>query len=362
MPEVTIVTPTYCEAANLPLLFGRLKAALGRYDWELQVVDDDSPDGTAEVARSLAQDDNRMRVIQRIRRRGLSGAVVEGMMASSSPYLAVIDADLQHDEGVLPQMIDMLRDRRDLQVVVGTRYATGGETEGLNGNRLKMSRLATRLASLVTRTPVSDPMSGFFAIRRDVFLGVSHKLSDQGFKILLDILASSATPLKVGEVAYRFRNREFGTSKLDSAVLWQYAELLFDKSFGRWVPVRMVRFALVGGVGLGIHFATLFTAFKVFEQPFLYSQIAATMVAMTSNYFLNNLFTFKDRRLKGWRSLLGLLSFYVVCSVGAIANVGVASYAFQERTAWWLAAISGILVGTVWNYAVSASVTWGKKR
>ena len=362
MPQVTVVSPTYCEAENVPILFDRLKSALAGLDWELVIVDDDSPDGTADIARELAQNDNRIRVIQRLHRRGLAGAVVEGMLSSSAPILAVIDCDLQHDETVLPRMIQQLNDQPDLELVVGSRYTQGGGVGAWQQGRARMSRLATRLGKLVSKTEVQDPMSGFFALRRSTFMEVSRDLSDQGFKILLDILASSKKRLAAGEIAYEFRTRMHGDSKLDSSVLWQYFELLLDKSIGRYVPVRMIRFAAVGMSGVLVHMTTLYAGFELLKYSFLDSQIAAAIVAMTWNYFLNNIFTFKDQRQKGWRVLTGLVSFYIVCSVGAVANVGVSSYIFNRDTVWWLAGIAGILVGMVWNYAVSSRITWGSRK
>lgn len=362
MSELTIVTPTYCEAENIPILFERLKTALAPLKWELIVVDDDSPDGTADIARQIAQRDPRLRVVQRLHRRGLAGAVVEGMLASSAPIIAVIDADLQHDETILPRMIEILRRRPDVDVVVGSRYTQGGGVGDWSGNRQRASHLATQLGNLVCGTEIKDPMSGFFAIRRAAFMEVAHDLSDQGFKILLDILASGRGGLKIEEVPYTFRSREHGTSKLDSSVMWQYVELLLDKSIGHIVPVRMIKFGLVGGSGLVIHMTTLFTTFKVMGEKFLYGQIAATFLAMTWNYFINNMFTFKDRRQHGWTVVLGLLSFYLICSVGAFANVGIASYVYHRNAVWWVAGIAGVLVGTVWNYAVSSRITWGQQR
>ncbi len=361
MPEVSIVSPTYCERQNVPVLFERVKAALADRNFELIIVDDDSPDGTADVAREIAQRDGRLRIIQRLGRRGLSGAVIEGVLSSSAPYVGVIDADLQHDETRLPEMLQMLERQADISIVIGTRYSDGGAAQGLDPRRLKMSKFATRLANLVTHTPISDPMSGFFMVRRDAVTKVAHDLSGEGFKILLDILASSHPPLKIGEVPYTFRNREHGESKLDTTVLVQYAELLLDKLVGRYVPVRMIKFAGVGSLGLIVHFSTLFVVFKQLHMSFVVGQSVATFAAMTFNYFVNNLFTFKDRRLKGWRSLLGLGSFYAVCSVGAFANVGVAAYLFQERSDWWVAGIAGVVVGMVWNYAVASRITWGAR-
>jgi dolichol-phosphate mannosyltransferase len=362
MPQLTVVTPTFCEADNVPILFERLKAALAGLDWELVVADDDSPDRTADIVRALAQDDSRIRVLQRLHRRGLAGAVIEGMLASSAPILAVIDADLQHDESVLPGMVRELLEDEKLELVVGSRYIMGGGVGAMRTDRRLMSKFATGIGNLVSRTRINDPMSGFFAIRRSTFMSVARNLSDEGFKILLDIMASSHRPLAVGEVAYQFRARIFGESKLDSSVLWQYAELVLDKWVGRFVPVRMLKFGLVGLSGLIVHMTTLYSGFKLAGLSFMASQITAASLAMTWNYFFNNLFTFKDKRHTGWGLARGLVSFYLVCGVGLFANVGVASYVFRRNQVWWLAGACGIVVGMVWNYAVSARITWGERK
>ena len=363
MPQVTVVTPSYREAQNIPVLFERIKTALADFDWELIVVDDDSPDGTADVARKIAQSDKRMRVIQRLGRRGLSGAAIEGMLASSAPILAVIDSDLQHDEKILPQMVKKLESDPKLELVVGSRYVSGGGVGEFKSDRAVYSKLATRLGDLVTKTHIADPMSGFFALKRETLMKVAHNLSNEGFKILFDILASSPRPLAVAEIPYEFGERVHGESKLDTAVAWQYVELLLDKLVGNFIPVRMIKFGLVGLSGVVISLGTVWILYSIFGENFDLSQAIATFFGMTWNYFLNNLFTFKDRRLTGWGILGGLLSFYAVCSVGALANVGAAGYFFhQEHWAWGVASISGILVGMVWNYAVSSRITWGQRR
>jgi len=201
-------------------------------------------------------------------------------------------------------------------------------------------------------------MSGFFMLRRTVFEGVMRGLSTQGFKILLDILATAETPLRIKEIAYHFRQRVAGESKLDTLVAWEFAMLLADKLVGHLVPVRFLLFALIGGLGVFVHLGVLATGLKLFGLTFVVAQTTATIVAMTVNFLLNNLFTYADRRLKGWRILRGLVSFYVICSFGAAANVGVASYLFAQQQVWWVAGIAGIVVGSVWNYAVSSIFTW----
>jgi dolichol-phosphate mannosyltransferase len=358
--EVTIVVPTFKESANIAELRARLEACLAGDSWEVVFVDDDSPDGTAALGRELARKDARVRCIQRIGRRGLASACVEGILSSSAPIVAVMDADLQHDETALPRMIELVR-AGDCDLVVGTRYAEGGSTGEWDAKRERMSRLATWLSHKITGVRLSDPMSGFFVVRRDAFEKVVRGLSNLGFKILLDIAATAKKDLRIAEVPYEFRPRFAGESKLDSQVLWEFALLLIDKRIGRFVPARFVSFAAIGGVGVLVHFAVLTVLFQLVGEGFALSQSVAAIAAMVFNYTLNNLLTYRDRRRVGWRWWTGLLSFIAVCAVGAVANVGVASYLFAEQSAGWvLSALAGIAMGAVWNYAVSSVYTWRK--
>jgi dolichol-phosphate mannosyltransferase len=339
----------------------KLLAALPGIAWEVIFVDDDSRDGTRAVATRLAQNDGRVRLIHRIRRRGLSSACVEGVQASTAPYIAVMDADLQHDERVLPDMLQALKGGA-VDVAIGSRYVAGGGIGAWDARRAGISKAATRLGQLILKSPVADPMSGFFMIRRDAFEGSVRRLSAVGFKILIDILASAERPLKVRELPYQFRERLAGESKLDSMVAWEYLVLVADKTVGRYVPVRFLSFALIGVLGLGVHIASLGIALHVFAVPFPAAQATATGIAMIGNYSLNNALTYRDRRLKGWRFLRGLASFILICGVGAVANVGLASFLFGNgRSSWWVAGIAGAAMSSVWNYAVSAVFTWRAK-
>jgi dolichol-phosphate mannosyltransferase len=211
----------------------------------------------------------------------------------------------------------------------------------------------------VLSEPLSDPMSGFFMLRREAFDRAVRRLSGVGYKILLDILISARPSMAVAEIPYQFRNRAEGHSKLDSAVAWEYLVLLLDKTVGRIVPIRFVLFVLVGGAGVVVHMATLAALSRGMELSFIASQTAATFIAMTFNFFANNALTYRDQRLRGpLPILLGLLSFYAVCSVGAVSNVGIAAFLFLRDYAWWLSGLAGILVGAVWNYAASSIFTW----
>jgi dolichol-phosphate mannosyltransferase len=360
-PELSVVIPTLNEEGNIAMLVGKLDAALRGVEWEVIFVDDDSLDGTRAAATALARADSRVRLIHRIGRRGLSSACIEGVQASTAPYVAVMDADLQHDEAILPGMLQALRSG-EVDVAIGSRYVAGGGIGGWDARRAGMSRLATRLGQLILKSAVSDPMSGFFMLRREAFEECVRGLSGVGFKILMDILASSEQRLRVKELPYHFRQRIAGESKLDSMVAWEYVVLVADKTIGRYVPVRFIFFALIGVLGLGVHLAVLGFALHVFGVPFPAAQATATGVAMIGNYTLNNTLTYRDRRLKGWRFVRGLLSFVLICGVGAVANVGLASFLFGNgRSSWWVAGIAGAVMSSVWNYAVSAVFTWRAK-
>ncbi|WP_413716052.1 glycosyltransferase [Sphingobium sp. B8D3B] len=358
--ELAIVVPTFNEAQNVALLADLVDKALPGVAWELVFVDDNSPDDTSGKVRALAQRDPRVRILHRFGRRGLSSACVEGILATSAPYVAIMDADLQHDESVLKTMFERIR-ADDVDLVVGSRYVEGGGMGDWSESRQRMSQFATKLALKLTKTPISDPMSGFMMMRRDAFMRSLPNLSTVGFKILLDIAASAPTPLRVAEVPYTFRTRQFGESKLDSLVLWEYVQLLMDKAVGHIVPVRFLSFAMVGGTGVVVHFAVLTLLFVALGMSFAVAQTAATLVAITSNFLLNNMFTYRDQRLQGWGLLRGWITFNLVCAFGAAANVGVADWLFVNNGYWALSALAGILVSVVWNYVMSAFFTWKKK-
>jgi dolichol-phosphate mannosyltransferase len=359
--RLSIVVPTFNERQNVQEFLRRIEVTLGEPGWEVIFVDDDSPDGTASVVRNIAQTDPRIRCLQRIGRRGLSSACIEGMLAASAPSIVVMDGDLQHDETVLPKMLAEI-EQGGADVVVGTRYSVGGSTGDWNESRKTMSRFATRASRVILKQPVSDPMSGFFMLQRKVLESTVHKLSGLGFKILLDVLVTAKQPLCVAEVPYRFRDRFAGESKLDEMVIWEYGMLLADKTIGRFVPVRFVAFSIIGGFGVFVHMAVLTLLLQGMKSRFTTAQSVATGTAIIFNFALNNILTYRDRRLKRWEWFVGLFRFMIACSIGALANVGIATYLFENRTQWVLAALAGVLVGAVWNYAVTQLYTWGKGR
>jgi len=360
--ELAIVVPTFNERANVAALVAKLDAALAGREWEAIFVDDNSPDGTADAARELGRSDPRVRVIQRIGRRGLSSACIEGMCATAAPIVGVIDGDLQHDETLLPAMLDALQGDAALDLVVGSRFVAGGGTGAWDRDRVAKSELATRLSRMLLKADLSDPMSGFFMIRSDIVRGLVPTLSAIGFKILLDIMTASPRPLAFRELPYVFRTRELGESKLDHVVALEYLIALYDRMFGKIVPVRFAMFSAIGAMGAVLQFGVLWLLFRVADTPFLTGMIAATWVAMTFNFFLNNALTYREQRLKGFRAQFGgWVSFCLVCAPPAIANVGVAAFLHDAQHGdWRFAALAGILVAAVWNFALSSRFTWGR--
>ncbi len=358
-PELSIIIPSFNERDNIPVLMEKLDRVLQGVAWEAIVVDDNSPDGTAAVVKALAAKDARVRCIRRVGRRGLSGACVEGMLSSSAPIVAVMDADLQHDEAVLPRMLAEVRAGAEL--VVGSRYVEGGTTgDGLSSIRRWGSETATTLAKKLLKVNFNDPMSGFFMIRREKVEEIAPKIAREGFKILLDIVSSLDTPLKTVEVPFTFRERNAGESKLDSLVTAEYLGLLVSKFSGGLLPVRFLMFATVGASGVVAHLLTLTVAMRYLDFSFEWAQFTAVMVAMTWNFILNNQLTYRDKRLRGFAFIVGLASFYVVCSVGTVASVGVGSWVYGLHPVAWIAALAGALLSAVFNYAASSVVTWRK--
>src|SRR3984957_5889968 len=360
-PLLSIVVPTFNERDNVHELLARLDRCLAGGAWEIVFVDDDCRDGTLDLLREVSRSDPRVRFLHRIGRRGLASAVVEGVLATNSPIVAVMDCDLQHDETLLPTMLDALR-APDCDVVVASRYMETGGVGDWTKDRLLFSRVATRLADYVLRSPLTDPMSGFFMLKRNAFDQVVRKLSTQGYKILLDILLSGPG-LRVKEIPYTFRTRIHGESKLDLIAVLDYLALLIDKVIGHVVPLRFIMFAGVGGVGLIAHLTVLAILNRGLGIPFVAANPCAAMTAMVLNFFLNNMLTYRDMRLRGFGPLVrGLLRFCAVCAVRMLANVGIAAVLFQQKYTWWLAATAGIFMGAIWNYTATSIFTWKNVR
>jgi len=340
-------------------MVAKLEEALDGIFWEVVFVDDNSPDATAEAVHQIATHKPYVRLLQRIGRRGLAGACIEGILSSTAPVAAVIDGDLQHDETRLAAMLALLQQDPALDLVIGSRNVEGGSAgAGLNAIRKRGSDLANTLAKKALRITASDPMSGFFMVRRASFNAVVAGLQTQGFKILADMLAASRGEWKIQEVPYTFRARQHGESKLDSAVTLEFLGLILSRLSGGALSIRFILFGMVGVSGIFVQLLVVWLLLNILPQQFALAQTGGVFVAMTSNFFLNNMLTYRDRSLKGRAILPGLLSFYAVSTIGAVANVGVADLVFNALPYWVFASITGAIVGALWNFLASSLVTW----
>ena len=361
--ELAVVLPTLNERANIAPMVARLEQALGPTGWEAVFVDDNSNDGTAEEARRIGRTDPRIRVIQRIGRRGLASAAIEGMCATAAPFVAVMDADHQHDPALLTQMLAAVKSG-EYDLAYASRFAVGGNADGLSSKgREKGSRIANALARKLTGTDLSDAMSGYFLLRTEKLREQADSLSGIGFKIMLDILATARPQLRVKELPLKFAERLAGESKLDHGVALDFLAGLYERYFGRFIPTRFALFATVGALGVPLHMAVLTGLYETGLTGFAAAQAAATMVAMTFNFWLNNLLTYRDKKLAGSDGLFwGWLKFCATCSVGAFANVAAATILKDSGVHWWAAALVGIALASVWNYALSSRFVWGRFR
>jgi dolichol-phosphate mannosyltransferase len=367
--ELAIVLPTLNERGNLGPLVERLDKALAGIAWEAIFVDDNSPDGTSDEARKISQIDRRIRVIQRIGRRGLASAAIEGMMATAAPVVAVMDADHQHDPALLPGMLKAVASG-ECDVAVASRFAEGASTEEWGRpDRVRASNIANAIARKVTGVELSDPMSGYFMLPAAKLRAAAPGLSGVGFKILLDILATAEGTMRVKEFPLNFAARAAGESKLDRTVVFEFLVGLYDKWLGRIIPTRFALFGTIGAVGVVVHMAVLSTFLALAGEGlrgnvvtnFEVGQTLAALVAMTFNFFLNNALTYADKRLTGTAALTkGWIKFGMTCSVGLLANVGVAAVLVRFGFHEYPAALAGIVIGSVWNFALSSKFVWGR--
>lgn len=360
--DLAIILPTLNERGNLVPLVDRIDRAIGTAArWEVIIVDDDSKDGTADEARALALTDARVRVIQRIGRRGLASAAIEGFCATAAPFVAVMDADHQHDPALLPGMLAALR-AGEADICVASRFAEGASTaEWAAPERERLSTYANAIARKITGVELTDPMSGYFMLPSDAARALVPRLTGIGFKILLDLLATSDTTMRVKEFPLNFAARREGESKLDRAILFDFLAGLYDKTLGKVIPTRFALFGTVGALGVLVHFAVLTSLLFAFDHAFTWAQTVAVLVAMSFNFWLNNWLTYRDKRLTGAGALLrGWIGFVATCAIGGFANVAIATFLEGQGVFWALAALAGIVVGSVWNYALSSRFVWGR--
>ncbi len=358
---LSIVLPTYNESENLPLLLEKLRPVLHDLSHEIIIVDDNSPDGTWKIAQQIAARDDRVHVVRRVGRRGLSSAVIEGFLAARGDVLAVMDADGQHDVELLPKLHDAVVGGAGL--AIGSRYVAGGSVGQWDERRHTMSKLATALAIRLCAVRVTDPMSGFFAMKRNIFEAILPRLNPMGFKILLDLLVHIPSETPVRELPFTFGMRTHGESKLSRRVQLEFLEYLYDAAVGRFIPLTFIEYCVVGALGVAVNLSMYFTVslllgespqYGLFSTPLL----AGIEAAIMFNFLLNNAWTFSYAKLRGWRAVTGFTKYNVVCAFGALANIAITAFLFRSGMATIGSLAIGAFVGMIWNYTIGRLFTW----
>ncbi|OGJ59823.1 hypothetical protein A2881_01665 [Candidatus Peribacteria bacterium RIFCSPHIGHO2_01_FULL_55_13] len=360
---LSLILPTYNEALNLPELLPKIRSVLSQVPHEIIIVDDDSPDHTWKVAQELAEKLGDVHVIRRIGRRGLSSAVIEGFLAAKGDVLAVMDADGQHDTGLLAKLHDAVRKHGG--IAIGSRYIEGGSVGEWDERRYMLSRIATKMALSLCAVKAKDPMSGFFALDRNVFEEVLPRLNPKGFKILLDLLVHVPKSTSVTELPFTFATRRHGESKLSRRVQLEFLEYLYDVSIGNWIPLTFVKYCIVGGLGVGVHLTAylFFSAFLAHGLPlslmgFSLALLGAIETAIIFNFWLNNVWTFAYAKLQGFAIIPGFLTYNFACAFGALANYAVSTYLYSHGLGEIVSVIIGACAGIIWNYTMSRMFAW----
>ncbi|WP_397599258.1 glycosyltransferase [Silvanigrella sp.] len=356
---LSLIIPTYNESKNIPILIERIADTLSDISKEVIIVDDNSPDKTWEIARTLSNEYPWLRVIRRMSDRGLSSAVLAGFEISEGDILAVMDSDLQHDEKALLSFISAFE--KGAEIVVGSRKIAGGGIEDWSPFRKFVSWSATVLAKVALTKSVSDPMSGFFAIKRKIYETYKHEINPRGFKILLEFLAR-AKNTRIDEVGYTFRGRVHGESKLSSKVIFDYIFALYELSIGKYLPTQFIKYGIIGFSGLIIATAIIFICQHFTNLSKSYSIALSIEISILTNFYLNNYWTFKNFKLKGlWKILRGLATFHAICLGGALINQAIALKMLTYGMDVYLSNAFGYFIAAIWNYIINVNITWKGK-
>lgn len=378
VPVVSVITPTFNEADNVPLLVERLHRALDGIPHEIVVADDDSPDRTWEVAEELAVDDPTITVMRRFHDPGLSASVLDGMSVARGQTLAVIDADLQHDETILATMVERVRSGA-ADVCVGSRSTVGGGYGDWTTSRRLVSWVATLIARLLLRVPVSDPMSGYFVVSRRAYEDTAPRINPQGFKILLEFIGRNRD-LRVEEVGYEFSRRIHGETKLNRSVIRSYLLGVAELRVGRQVDPVFLLYVLVGIIGLVVNsvaftaaealgFPVVTTGLNEEIDPIATSFIFSLQLSIVVLFVLNNEFTFWEQRYRGWSLLPAFVVYEAMTLVGT--GVHIAVFTFLQETGFLLTFLDGAtrtvhnligaVVALIINWYLNTTYLWRRR-
>lgn len=333
--QVSVIIPTFNESENICSVLKSIKEYLSKTNFEAIVVDDDSPDGTGKIVEEYAKTarDESISIIHRKEKSGLSSAILDGLKKASGEMIVVMDSDLSHPPQIIPRMLETLK-KTQCDIVVASRYVSGGAIHGWPFKRKLISKIATKIAKTGLGVSAKDPMSGFFAFRRKITDGM--KFDGIGYKILLEMLVKTKGA-KVEEIPYTFTDRKFGSSKLDVATIFDYCKSVWrlyrygrsERSEKR-TSVRFfskaARFFTVGASGLGVNYLASLLFSSLLDVWYLHATILGIAFSITSNFVLNKYWTFEDKDFSPKRTAVQYGKFVGFSSIGAIIQLGMVYY------------------------------------
>ena len=376
-PQISIIIPTYNESQNILNVLKSIGETIPKSIFtEAIVVDDNSPDGTGKIVDDYRSNVKKIAgytidVIHRRTKNGLSSAILSGIQRATGDTIVVMDSDLSHPPQIIPKMIDALK-KYQCDMVVASRYITGGQIKGWNKKRKLLSRIATMIAKKGLDVKTDDPMSGFFAFRKGILKGLNFDAI--GFKILLEILVKKRE-LCVKEIPYTFQNRTFGSSKMDSSTILDYTKSVWRLyRFGRSAEhkekkksVRFLskagRFYTVGAAGFAINYLiSLMFSVGITEIWYIHANIIGIIASMTSNFVLNKWWTFGDRNFAFKVTISQYSKFIAFSSLGALIQLGVVFSLVDSHDWMYTAALGvGVLTGAFSNFILNKKWTFREK-
>ena len=360
---ISIIIPTFNEVNNILPLINKLIKIIKHFEYEIIVVDDDSPDGTSEEVNQYMQKNQNIKLITRIGRSGLASAIKEGLLFAKGKYLIVLDGDGQHDPiCVLDMVNEIIKSNADL--VIGSRFLDSSKLKGLSEKRSigsKIANQASRISLPKNYSLITDYLSGCFCINKVNTEKLIRKIEINGFKFLYELLSLSKGRLNIIEVPLVFKLRKYGNSKLDLAIVWDFLiSILHNFSF-RIVPRRAISFGLVGLSGVFIQLSLTLILTRIFLLEFSKVLPFSVVCAATSNFLINNQLTFRNNRLRNFSLFKGLLKFLLVASLPVIANVGITTAFYKYISAdTFIAQLAGIAIVYAWNYMASSLFVWNR--
>jgi dolichol-phosphate mannosyltransferase len=354
--NLSIICPTLNERDNVAVIYQHIDRIV-TCEWELIFVDDNSSDGTRLEIEQLSRRDRRVRLINRVGRKGLASAASEGFLCAVYDHCVLIDADLQHDINNINVMAEEVAQSGN-DLVISSRFKVN-QTLGLSSARTRLSIVGNGMIDLILRRQLTDPLSGCFLIRRERYLALHPSLILSGFKILFDILSCpDGRQLTVSEIPIKFLNRHSGESKLRKTVMLEFMGTYVTRMVERVIPLSFIKFSMIGALGVLLHYLILSFFLKLSGFDFAVSQLVTSYLVMVSNFLLNNRYTFSANRLFGGQLVFGLMKFMFFCSFGALISLSFAFYLKDTGLSPVAAGVLGTVAGSLWNFVLNSLYTW----